>query len=64
VAAEAEELSVVFGNVNETGELVTIAKKSHIDYSDLPRYCRIDSWRWQWISHRPTWPRHRQPALS
>ena len=64
VAAEAEGLSVVFGNVNETGKIKYLLRYSHSNDSDIPRYCWIDSWRWLRMANGPIRPRYRQSALS
>jgi hypothetical protein len=63
VAAEAEGLSVVFGNVNETGKIDLLLRCSLRSDSDFSRNCRINPWRWLRMAHWSIWPRYRQSAL-
>jgi hypothetical protein len=64
VAAEAEGLSVVFGNVNETGKIKNLLKSSLRNDSDNFRYRWIDPRRGLRMAHWPIRPCYRQLALS
>lgn len=64
VAAEAEGLSVVFGNVNETGKIKNLLKYSHRNDFNISRYCWIDPRWWLRMADGSIRPRYRQPALS